>query len=380
MARLPKKKRGRPSRISNFGRFQNADGLKYFPVPTGLGYCYVGLKTQNRKTVGIYVHRAVHILFNDPGLDNIDQGTTVDHIDRNRANNRDKNLRWATMVDQYKNQAHNRTDRCQRIRISKFGLSVEFDSVIDAAKRIGCDSSQLSRQKTVHGWTVEKLEDPDLESEQWRPTGERHVMLSSLGRVNYRGRKYFLTPSPDGYCHLQRKPLGHRVLEFFGFPRPSKDHTVDHIDRNRSHDALSNLRWATPQEQAQNRGDVTIRRSKHIEARPVHGSEWKLYQNLKECCEETGCSRNGVNTCTNPSSRTKTAPGKDGVRYEIRFAQDQSQEDLEGEEWKELDVNDWIEGGKYYRIEDQWKAKAEAVRLARIVSQPGVPIVSVSMG
>lgn len=57
--------------------------------------------------------RAVHRLVAECFIPNSDNKPTVDHIDRNSDNNNYRNLRWATMEEQMRNQ--DRYDKCERI-------------------------------------------------------------------------------------------------------------------------------------------------------------------------------------------------------------------------------------------------------------------------
>lgn len=43
------------------------------------------------------------------------------------------------------------------------------------------------------------------------------------------------------------------VMECWGPPQPTPEHTVDHQDRNLNNNSIHNLRWATKQEQTANR-------------------------------------------------------------------------------------------------------------------------------
>lgn len=351
-----KRRRGLPTRVSNHGRIQNNSGLRYFPRPGGLGYCSIRLKTTDRRSVSVYVHRGVHILFHDPDLKLWRPGMTIDHIDGDRSNNHHTNHRWASKAL----QRHNTKPRTvcqypsQRVRIFKAGESHEFESVTRAAEYIGCLSSQFSRQKIVHGWSVEYLEDPNLDGEEWRPFESGSGMVSSLGRVCTHGSKRFLVPHEDGYCwYGVGVPISHVILTSFGFPRPSKAHTADHIDRNRSNNALKNLRWATKSEQAMNRSEPRLRPLQRVEVKPVSGGEWRLYENTIEVRNALGISCVSANNCLNPATRTRTAAGNGGVRYKLRRVIDPSQLDMDGEEWKDLNLEDWDVGGKYYRLDEE---------------------------
>jgi muconolactone delta-isomerase len=113
--------------------------------------------------------------------------------------------------------------------------------------------------------------------ETWKALDRnQNYEVSSDGRVRERarpvfnrGRVYSKPPrqiepfiDPDGYAFVViRKPLGtgsekifvHRlVMEVFISKCPD-DMTVDHIDRVRTNNAVSNLRYATKAEQTENR-------------------------------------------------------------------------------------------------------------------------------
>ena len=60
-----------------------------------------------------------------------------------------------------------------------------------------------------------------------------------------------------GYCNRQH--LVHRIVAEAFLPNPSGFPSVDHIDRNRSNNAVGNLRWADYKTQNENHGNVLNR-------------------------------------------------------------------------------------------------------------------------
>lgn len=353
-------------RVSNCGRIQYASGFRCFPRPAATGYASICLESRftTRTTCSIGLHRLVHILFNDPELKEWSPKMTVDHIDRDPGNNASTNLRWATSSQQKLNQTNSNDigPTPVRIRATNSEEAHDFNSVVEAAAFIGCSTNAIHhvlscRQDTSFGWSFDYIADPDLPGEEWKAVDGSISQVSSLGRVNTRGTKRFLSARPDGYsmiyCGGKAKPMGRVVLSAFGYPRPSKLHTVDHIDRNRSNNALSNLRWVVGAEQYANRKTPTARQSYRIEARRVDSTEWITYESWPDARAAIGVSTSGLNSCTNPTNRQKTTPGHNGVRYEIRRIVDASQLDLDSEAWKDIDIANWNRGGKYYRLSDR---------------------------
>jgi hypothetical protein len=72
-------------------------------------------------------------------------------------------------------------------------------------------------------------------------------------------KKMMKTKTERGYIHIElckdKKRFHtriHRLLALQYIPNPEKKTDVDHIDRNRSNNDLSNLRWATHRENGNN--------------------------------------------------------------------------------------------------------------------------------
>ena len=345
-------KHGVAPAVSNCGRYRNSFGFKYEPVPKRDGYSYVVLQASSSSKKTVALHRIVHILFNDPSLDKYCPGATVDHIDRRRSNNVKNNLRWASKSEQSKNRHAHRCNTGHRVCISdSSGNTLEFSNFVDAAAHIGVHSSQLSRGCNFNGWTVERV-DPDLDGEEWRTAPhDPSLKVSSLGRImSTKSDKHFPKPAQSGYVQTHGQQLHAIVLAAFGYPKPSPLHTPDHIDRDRSNNALSNLRWFTPEQQARNRSDSRATQQRPIEGRCVGDNAWVWYADSRAARDATGVEVLRISNVCNPGARTKTAPGNGGLRYEFRNASDESQKDLPNEVWKSIDIADWMELGKYGHI------------------------------
>ena len=57
------------------------------------------------------------------------------------------------------------------------------------------------------------------------------------------------------YCHKKARPVYiHRLLGTHFIANPENKRYIDHKDRNRQNNSLSNLRWATSIENANNKG------------------------------------------------------------------------------------------------------------------------------
>ncbi len=88
--------------------------------------------------------------------------------------------------------------------------------------------------------------------------------VSNLGKVRNKKTNRFLAlyKQKDGYIRVSLRTNNkgkyihaHRVVAttFVDNPDPEKNISVDHIDRNRENNCVSNLRWACPKTQARNR-------------------------------------------------------------------------------------------------------------------------------
>lgn len=99
----------------------------------------------------------------------------------------------------------------------------------------------------------EKLE------EVWKPIDECYnYEISNLGRVkNIKTGKHLKSCiRPDGYANItlninnkNKTYKVHRLIAHAFIPNPENKPTVNHFDRNKSNNAITNLEWATMSEQ-----------------------------------------------------------------------------------------------------------------------------------
>lgn len=218
------------------------------------------------------VHQLILLAFDRPPK----PGETVDHIDKNQDNNDITNLRWANWSTQRKNQGIRKKARTTKrvVLVAKDGTRLLFDSRKQAADTLQLNRSNIAQSIAkgceVAGYTAfdAPLEQQDIPGEEWRPSycWPDTLHVSDLGRIQRRddrgnGWGHRITPVPArGMMYAMARSrdeafLVHRIVKitFDGYDNDCMKTVVDHVDRNTSNNKLSNLRWATCKQNAENR-------------------------------------------------------------------------------------------------------------------------------
>ena len=217
---------------------------------------------------------------------------TIDHITkydgdliRERSDNRIENLRWASKREQALNRNKQEPRRDGRpVWVWKVGddesSAVWYSSSLEAAKKLDLNAGGVSRvangekQWQTKGFRVKFAEnrEPDKihDDEEFREINGHFV--SQYGRaLDGQTKAYSYTPKVTKglmYACVSKSTVDgihtktdvvHRLVaiafpEIVGeMPRDGQQYTVDHIDRDKTNNAASNLRWLSISDQNHNR-------------------------------------------------------------------------------------------------------------------------------
>jgi hypothetical protein len=99
------------------------------------------------------------------------------------------------------------------------------------------------------------------------------------GTVNSNGYRQFNLQTDEGN---KKRMSGHRLVALAFIPSPEQKQMVDHVDRNKTNNHISNLRWATNSENQINTG-LCKRKIKgdgfrHIRRRTLDGNKYYRVQ------------------------------------------------------------------------------------------------------
>ena len=232
---------------------------------------------------------------------------TVDHISRDRGDNRVSNLRWATKREQIANRGQidkTKFSANNPFEFRKVGATewIHCTSQNEACRVHGFSSSLLSRclsgkGKTHLGCEFRHVYVANLSGEEWVELSNGFV--SNMGRIKHKSCPPFTPRICEGmeYAMFAGKVV-HRLVAFafLGSP-PLKDATVDHINRDKSDNRASNLRWATRVQQRQNqdRPPQTSVRKKRVRA--LIDGEWQEYESAIAAERLTGVMAQNIAKC-----------------------------------------------------------------------------------
>ena len=271
---------------------------------------FAGVRKVWRNRKHIPVHKIVCTAFHG---ERPSPAHTVDHINRDHTDNRACNLRWATKSEQRHNQvAHEGPHgKCNKVRYKKIGeetWSPVFESFGSLQAHLGCCSGEISmffsgKRKSVAGCIFERVVDV-IPDEEWKAMGNMEV--SNMGRVKRKGlpprfprlgkgMEYIMTK-----FHGKSRPLHILVCIAFNGERPSEDHTVDHINGNKTDNRASNLRWATRKEQRENqRRKETAYRGHEVLGRKIGSEEWVHFKTRMHAERHSGAQAQNIAKCCN---------------------------------------------------------------------------------
>ncbi len=280
--------------ISSFGKIRNK--FMYLLKPRiNDGYYGVIINNDENKYKSMKIHRLVALCF----LPNPENKATVNHKDHNKENNHVDNLEWATMTEQ-NNHSRKPTKEIREMqnvraicRINKdtdeelesyksiklaaqwvfdnnLSDQTEFNNGHKIRQKIG--NVAQGQQLTTFGykWKYQNINEHKYENEEWKDIPSEFVkgttgyQVSNCGRLKNRtGRITDGRIKLSGYVYVSISYddyLLHRlVVQVFKLkPEDENKNEVNHKDRDKQNNHVSNLEWCSRQENSQHAYDTGL--------------------------------------------------------------------------------------------------------------------------
>lgn len=257
--------------VSNLGNIKNIVTNKSLKILCKEGYCNISLKYNELKK-GFKVHRLVALAF----IENPENKSDVNHKDKNKINNHISNLEWMTRSE---NNFHrckdviittNKNKSIYRIDKNTDEILEVYNSIENAAtwafnnkltknthngrNAIGNCITGLSTMSYGFKWILEPRVDC-LEGEIWKQVSNtiKTYWVSNLGRFKNSFGIIVINSKPtlSGYRVVGIDNATyrlHRVVAQTFIENPENKEQVNHIDGNKTNNAVNNLEWVTNQE------------------------------------------------------------------------------------------------------------------------------------
>ena len=301
--------------VSNLGQVRNKNTGRILRQATQGGYKCVGLMLNDERK-----HCIVHRLVAKEFIENPENKPQVNHIDKNKSNNIVSNLEWTTAKE---NNVHRskgviqttnqnicvwrvNKDTNEKLEIynsfeeaGQWLVDNNYSNCLHTA-RTNISNAVRGVYKSSCGFKWIRFEQENLENEEWRNViinGERieNYQISSMGR--FKNSKGIIMenykPHHSGYIfcrvNIEKYPI-HRLVAFAFLENPENKPIVNHIDGNKTNNALSNLEWCTIAENNQHAIDTRLKQfyKRKIGQYTVDGELVKEFNSIADAMNETG--------------------------------------------------------------------------------------------
>jgi hypothetical protein len=297
--------------ISTLGNIRNLNTKRILKIQNNKnGYSNIVLNSKTFK-----IHRLVAITF----LDNPNNKPTVNHIDKNKHNNKLDNLEWATYLEQKKHSKnevfnHNRgiwkIDMDTNEKIKKYNTikeaGLEINGKEDSLKNIS--SCALGKTKTAYGfkWEYENVE--YIKNEIWKPfefekMKSQNYYVSNFGRI--KNKKRILKPIIDnnGYYNINGK-LIHIIVANNFIDNPNNYNIVNHKDGNKLNNNIENLEWVTQQMNVIHAINNQLRKNIKKIVLVENNEIIKIFNSCMEASKELNVNCRSINKCCKGELKT----------------------------------------------------------------------------
>jgi len=393
--------------VSSFGRIQRKKGGRHFQKTKSSGYSN---QVELEKGEEVQVHALVHVIHNDPTLEGFKPGDTVNHLNHIRDDNDSTNHEWASVSEQNLDQI--RTDESKASKEAKQGTGricfVETDkygkelgawsgmypSSCAVSRETGhgndmiliwlCDGKHHIHKKTGKYFKYDRLPliDDGVKRElrcmpkgnPWIPKGSTELGLMFSDDGLYRTGPYdelkMGTRTSGIYQNVWicGEQVGiHDVLCWtFHGPPPSPDCTSDHRNRDLDENGflsnrVCNIRWLDASGQGKNRGNIsqTDGQGTPVLVTTISDGTTVTYKDNCSAAVAAGvCHMTILRWCKKSNAdkgkRYELAPQPDLVKTRAKTSVVGGLVKLvlttQKEEWKPAYKEDWLEGGKYFKV------------------------------
>ena len=328
------------ARIPSFSKYEastlgNVRGPRgnLSPAISNAGYERVSLYHSDHKQRSL---RSVHRLVAEAFLDDWNPALTVDHVDRDKRNNRLENLRMATSIEQMTNRDSSKNSGGLRRRVEQVSpedgaVVAVHESIASAATSVEGNHANIARCingkcERAYGylWKYHVVDsDADLPGETWKQFRDTNAYVSDMGRIKRRARPNGWTTVKNAaettICNgypvfgIRGKTVSfHRAVAelFLDPPSDPKATLVNHKNGNRLDAAATNLEWITPSDNIKHAHDNCMLNNRiKVVQTTLDGRFVAEFESISAAARSMGILHSAIAHCSSGRPHRKSAGG-----------------------------------------------------------------------